>query len=313
MAARRRVVLAWPAFANRKVNPYNALLYAGVQQAGWDVREFSWRRVLLERHDVWHVHWPEDAVNQRDGVRSWLRLCGFVAALLQSRLTGRKVVWTLHNLRPHESRRPTLQSAFRRVFLRSVDLVLALTESGRTAAIETYPVLARALWRVVPHGHYRDVYPPAPPQVDARRALGLPERSTVFAFVGLMKPYKNVPGLLRAFAALDDADARLLVAGLCPDKALADEIAALAAADARVQLHLGFLDEDAMARTVAAADCVVLPYTEILNSGVALLALSLGRPVVVPRLGALRELADLCGPDWAVAFDGTFDTAVLAA
>jgi glycosyltransferase involved in cell wall biosynthesis len=310
-AVRSRTVLAWPAYANREVNPYNAQLYDGVAAAGWTVREFSWRRALLERHDVWHVHWPEDCVNQRDGVRSLLRLVAFLAAIVQSKLTGRRLVWTVHNLKPHESRRPRLQRLFRAAFLRGVDQCIALTQAGRDLARASYPQLATTPFAVVPHGHYRDAYPVIGDRAAARRRFDVDTAGPVYAFVGLVRPYKNVPGLLKAFRALADPAARLLVAGLCVDAALQAQIEALAREDDRVRLRLAFLDDREMAEAVAASDCVVLPYTEILNSGVALLALSLGRPVVVPARGALSELAARCGPAWALAFEGDFGTVTL--
>src|SRR5262249_1289312 len=41
---------------------------------------------------------------------------------------------------------------------------------------------------------------------------------------------------------------------------------------------------------MAASDCVVLPYREILTSGAAVLALSFGKPVVAPARGALIDV-----------------------
>ena len=60
-----------------------------------------------------------------------------------------------------------------------------------------------------------------------------------------------------------------------------------------------------------AADLVVLPYRAIQNSGSAILALSADRPVVVPALGAMTELADQVGLDWVHTYDGEFSTDVL--
>jgi hypothetical protein len=48
----------------------------------------------------------------------------------------------------------------------------------------------------------------------------------------------------------------------------------------------------------------VLPYRDILNSGSALLALSLNRPVLVPRRGALAELQQQVGEAWVRCYDG---------
>ncbi len=62
-----------------------------------------------------------------------------------------------------------------------------------------------------------------------------------------------------------------------------------------------------MATWLRAADVVVLPYRAIQNSGSAVLALSADRPVVVPALGAMRELQASVGADWVRCYPGDFD------
>ena len=60
-----------------------------------------------------------------------------------------------------------------------------------------------------------------------------------------------------------------------------------------------------------AADLVVLPFTEILNSGSAILALSFNRPLLVPSRGAMAELFDIIGPDWVRLYDGPLTSQIL--
>jgi beta-1,4-mannosyltransferase len=57
-----------------------------------------------------------------------------------------------------------------------------------------------------------------------------------------------------------------------------------------VRTHLRFVPDADVQRFLKAADFVVLPYRDVLTSGGALLALSFGRPLVVPRRGCLAEL-----------------------
>src|SRR5690606_36127483 len=52
-----------------------------------------------------------------------------------------------------------------------------------------------------------------------------------------------------------------------------------------------------------AADLVVLPYREILNSGTALLALSFDRPVLLPEAGAGDELTRRVGSEWVCTYE----------
>jgi beta-1,4-mannosyltransferase len=123
----------------------------------------------------------------------------------------------------------------------------------------------------------------------------------------MIREYKNIPGLLRTVVGSDDPDVVLAVAGRPSSTALAEEIRSAAGDDRRVVLDLAFQSDAAMATWLRAADVVVLPYRAIQNSGSAVLALSADRPVVVPALGAMRELQEVTGPAWVRCFDGDFD------
>jgi hypothetical protein len=76
-------------------------------------------------------------------------------------------------------------------------------------------------------------------------------------------------------------------------------------------LELDFLSDDRMALYLRAADLVVLPYRAIQNSGSAILALSADRPIVVPALGAMSELAAQVGDEWVHTYSGEFSAEVL--
>ncbi len=54
-------------------------------------------------------------------------------------------------------------------------------------------------------------------------------------------------------------------------------------------VHEGYVPDDRLDLFLNAADRVVLPYTEILTSGAAILAMSFGRPIIAPDRGALRD------------------------
>jgi len=61
-----------------------------------------------------------------------------------------------------------------------------------------------------------------------------------------------------------------------------------------------------------AADLVVLPYTETINSGSALLALSFDRPTLVPAMGAVPDLYQLTGDNWVRRYEGELTPKILS-
>ena len=137
----------------------------------------------------------------------------------------------------------------------------------------------------------------------ARARLGVPSDRPVIASVGLIRAYKNIPHLIRMFRALE-IDATLLIAGKVSPPSLEDEIRAAAGGDERIVLDLRFMPDQDLPIVLEASDLIVLPYTRIQNSGSAILAASADRPVLVPALGAMKELREQLGREWVRTFDG---------
>ena len=104
----------------------------------------------------------------------------------------------------------------------------------------------------------------------------------------------------------------LLVAGMFKLDETRPEFDSLVAADPRVKVFGGFIENDEMQLYLEAADIVVLPYREILNSGSAILALTFDRPVLLPAQGSMTELARETGSDWVLTYEGQLSAAILA-
>jgi glycosyltransferase involved in cell wall biosynthesis len=234
------------------------------------------------------------------------------AVLEAARLHGASVVWTTHNARPHEGRDTRLERWYWSGVTRRLDGVIHPSLASQAAVEARYPALARLPHAVVRMGHFRGTYPDRISREEARAAFGIPEAASVMTFLGLVRPYKNVPRLVGAVRALPpERNVVLLVGGRPLHEGLAAEIHRAAGGDPRVRLTLRHVPDDDVQRYLRAADLVVLPFTDITNSGSALLALSFDRPVLVPRRGAMGELQTLVGADWVRTYDGDLTAAVL--
>lgn len=296
-------VLAWPAFENKTGNPYTGLLYEAVEEYGVSVDDFTLARALTGGYDLWHVHWPDDFLSYRSPGVAVVYVVTELLLMLVARLRGANIVWTIHDLGPHESPHPWLERLFWPLFLPLVDGVITLSEYAWTAAVEAFPVLRSVPNAVVPHGHYRPAYPAPVTKEEARGEWKIPEDVSVVSFVGRIRPYKNVEHLVRTVRQVSVEDLRLLVAGNPSSEEVERRIRAAAADDDRVRLHLRFIPEARIPSLLGATDLVILPYEDILHSGSALLALSFDRPVLVPNEGAMAELQTEVGTDWVYTFD----------
>jgi beta-1,4-mannosyltransferase len=306
-SASRLRILARPAFANGRSNPYTSLLYTPMLSAGHLVQEYRFDRAWLGQWDVVHVHWPESVFNHTLA-EAWVTTEALLLGLDRARANGAKVVWTVHNLRAHERRHVRAETHFRQRYFERLDGLVALSESGLEAAREAYPRLAQLPAWIVPHPHYRGRYPDAVTREQARRDLGVSPHVKVLLNFGRVFEYKNLPALFTAVKHDPKEQWMVIVAGRPRSAELGKELQELAASDPRIRLDFHFVPDDQVQQYFRAADLVVLPYREILNSGTALLALSFDRPVLLPHAGAGSELARRVGPPWVQTFDGELGT-----
>jgi beta-1,4-mannosyltransferase len=304
-------VVGWPAAANRRDNPYNWLLYREMAGLGVDVVEFRPRLVIDGTCDVWHIHWPDALLNSPRRGHVARDVAGTLALLAMSRARGVAVVCTVHNLASHDRRYPRLERFFWSSFTSRVDGIISPSRAGLDAALRQWPRLERVPASVIPHGHYRALYPSPPDRAAARATLGVATDTVVISFAGQIRAYKDIPGLVRSFKELPDGRLRLVIAGRPETQTMERQVRAVAAGDDRISLHLSFATDEEVQTVVRAADLVVLPYREVLNSGSAILALSLDRPVLVPDLGAMAELSQETGPEWVRTYGGQITSSVL--
>ena len=129
--------------------------------------------------------------------------------------------------------------------------------------------------------------------------------------VGLVRRYKGIDALLRAFSALAGEDLSLRIVGSTIDEDVAAEIRSAVAADGRISTLDAYLSDDALVREITASELVVLPFAGVTNSGSLLLALSLDRPVLVRSQPLTEQLAAEAGPGWVLTFTGSLEADVI--
>jgi beta-1,4-mannosyltransferase len=294
-----RVLVSFP-LGRSTTNPY--LIQLSDQLAPEPVvLGFSWRRALTEQYDVFHAHWPEALLHGTTPARSRARRVLFRALLLRLRLARRQiaVVRTVHNLRSHE-----LGSRVERRLLERFDETTSLWITLNP----TTPTPAAAPVVTIEHGDYNDWFRgvPVPAQVSGR-----------MVYFGLIRPYKGVPGLIQAFARLPagpNGDAlSLRVVGQPTSADIGAEVLLSATSDDRVKVSLGHASDADLAAEIGSAELVVLPYREMHNSGAALLALSLARPILVPSNAVTEALSVEVGPGWVHTYSAELTAEVLLA
>jgi len=269
-------------------NRYIQLLVDGLRAAGYQVHPLD---TLLSglRHfrsvRLVHLNWFENIDERRlsVGLRSFFRKLGVLSVI---RLTGKPLVWTMHNRMSHETGRFFFSRWIHRLLLRWAHVIVIHSASSETM-LAVHGERVRRKAEYVPHPHFVGVY-------GRRRQSPHTEPNRLrLLFVGMVKPYKQLELLIDTVAAFG-SDVQLTIAGRAVDEGYRRAIAARAARAGNVVLRAEFVPDDQLADLLAGADAVVLPYdlSSSLNSGSVLLAFSYAKTVICPEIGTLTDLGD---------------------
>jgi beta-1,4-mannosyltransferase len=305
-------ILAWP--RELTSNPIFGVINQSLSDTyGTTVAEFTIPKLLAGDFDLWHVQFPETVLYHRKVWKALPRLMILRALVELTRLRGIKLVWTANNLASHEQNHPRLERWLWSFFLSRVDAFVTHSETGASLARQRHAALRHKRHFVVPEPHFRTIEDDDVDREAARAYLGVPQSAKVALFVGRIRPYKRVDHLISVFRSCSGEDLRLIIAGRPYTSDVARRIEQAAGQEERIKLVFGHVPEQELQYYFNASDVVVLPYREIFLSGTALLALSYGCPILVPRRGALGELAEEMGPAWVRLYDGELNADELGA
>jgi glycosyltransferase involved in cell wall biosynthesis len=281
----------------RLTNPFQTMLHAGLADVGAEpVPVANLVEHLRARADdprdpgLLSLHWSSPILSAADGpFRAKLLLDRFEAALDRFIGAGGRLVWTVHNILPHEVRHRWAEVELAQLLADRADLIHVLSAETCALAEPVYH-LDPAKVVVIEHASYLGQYPDWMSREEARSRLGLATDRTVLVTLGGIRPYKALDTLLDVFEELgaEDPTLHLLIAGRVSANPAADHLRERCARNDRVTSRFEHVDDDELQVWMKAADLAVLPYRDILNSGAFLLAQTFGLPVVAPRAGSLQ-------------------------
>ncbi|MBT0772041.1 glycosyltransferase family 4 protein [Kineosporia sp. J2-2] len=259
-------------------------------------------RARLRGARILHLHWVFDFALPYAGRLAVLRLVmqgWFAAVLWWSRLIGLRLVWTAHNVLPHDRVFWNDRQA-RALVLRHADGVIVHDPVVVPRLRQLHPHLPPVT--VAPHGDYAGWYLPRGTRQQARERLAIPSGERVLLFFGAVTADKGVPELVAAWARLCrerpglTAGTRLVIAGRCTDPALEATVRSAARAHpGKIVARLGFVPDDEVGDLLVAADLLTLPFRTATTRGTVVLARSFAKPLLLPDLPALRSVpGDAC-------------------
>lgn len=289
-------------FPVARTNPFQQLLYRNFLGLGLaplplfsldEVEKLGDIRALVGRPVILHLHWTAPVLKDTGSRKEAERACAeFLAMVDRLKEMGVGLVWTVHNILPHDCSYPEVESRLRGGLVERADIVHVMTTGTRKAVEGLYEIEIEKM-AYVPHPSYEGVYANSMARDQARYEIGLDHDELVVGFVGSIQPYKGVGRLLSAYriarSESENLGLRLVICGEAQNSNSMEGVMDECYSDPGIVLDVRKIPDRDMQIYLNGVDAVVLPYERILNSGVAMLAVSFGTPVIVPDVASMRE------------------------
>jgi glycosyltransferase involved in cell wall biosynthesis len=212
------------------------------------------------------------------------------------KLLGKKVVLTAHNV--NAGKRDSNDTWLNRFSLKIQyslgDHIFVHTGKMKSEMISEFGV-CEAKVTVIPFGINNTVPNTNLSTIEAKRRLGINNQDKTLLFFGNIAPYKGLEYLVAAFDEVlrDDTDYRLIIVGKPKgDKSywprIQQKIVRGGMRD-RVSERIEYIPDEETEVYFKAADVLILPYTEVFQSGVLFLSYSFGLPAIAADVGCLRD------------------------
>lgn len=204
---------------------------------------------------------------------------------------GIKVVYTVHDLLPHDTGEGH-KATYMRVY-QMMDALVCHDEVARDRLVSEFGVGKERI-RVIPHGPFFYDFESTTARDTVRRAFKVGPSQPIVLWQGVIRPYKGLDFLLETWASVGRTrpDAVLIIAGTGnPNEvtAIRGKVAELGIGSS-VRLDFRFLPLDEMLGLYQAADMVVYPYRAITTSGALMTGLTQGKPIIATDLAGFRSI-----------------------
>ncbi len=285
-------------YPDAKFNPFQQLLYSQASEYNFatipvnsfdEVSRFSWGG-----ESVLHIHWLAGILRgAKNDFELESRIENFEKKLEGCCEKGHRLVWTMHNVLPHDIQNEEAEIRLRKIVCRLADFIHILARGSSSAASVHYELPEHKL-RYLPHPSYQNWYPDLVSASNARAELGILPGETVYLFFGSIQRYKGVSGLIQTYKEMTDEftsnKTKLLIVGKPVDKEYLNELYELAQGNPAIEIYPTAVSDSLLQYYFKAADVLVAPYEHLLNSGIALLATGFGVPIIAPNTGAVAEM-----------------------
>lgn len=243
---------------------------------------------LFNRKTILHYHWLEFQDS-----RSLLGMPYKLFCIALYHLFGGKIVWTVHNLVPHDKKHLSLHKSIHK-WMGKISTLIHVHSKHQISQVSDYYQIPKDKIAVLPHPKFPAVIKPQQEAIDKIKAsyfAGQEKLSgPIFLMFGGISEYKGIETVIDILTHQEE-DFTLILAGYMKkgQDQLHRFIVQHTIDDERVKYIPKFIPEEHYPFLLSAADICVFNYNEILNSGGIQMALSYQRKVIAPSKPGLLD------------------------
>ena len=211
------------------------------------------------------------------------------------RLLGKKLIYTAHNINARERNNTdnTLNRVTLKFFYNFVDHIIVHNKKSRKELKDKFSINGDKV-SVIKIGLNIAIPRKNISADEGKEILQIPSGKKTLLFFGGIDTYKGLDVLLKSFSALtrDSNEFYLLIAGKSRNEKYILELKRFLSENLSpdtYRFNLGFIPDESVESYFMAADCLILPYRAISQSGVHVLSYSFGLPVIATDVGSFKD------------------------
>lgn len=289
-------------------NPFQQILYTEAKKHNFVPLGFTdfehLGKISWKNSSYIHLHWLKGILEKATSNLSAQKKVGSFEKKLEGlKKRKHKIIWTVHNVLPHGTKYEKHEIKIRSLMASYADSIHSLTTKTYELC-EPYFKLPKEKIFQTPHPLYSNFYPNRISKEKARFELNL-DTEFVFLFFGSVVPYKNLEFLLSSLSKMPLEDGQkqtVFIVGKPSAQGYSEKLKRLASkANCHVKTDFKKISAEKVQYYFAACDCVLIPYSETLNSGLLALAASFKKPIISGRTSSAE---DIYGKKYPFFFEG---------
>ena len=238
---------------------------------------FSWIGVGFDIDTkIFHVQWW-----------SWVLSPMYLVFLSIAKLRGKKIIMTIHNVKPHEK-------SFVKNFLNDsviglADEYIVHNENNRKMFLDIHQTKKKV--HVIPIG-ISVIKDSSKSKSNLRKQYGFSADDKILIFFGNIRDYKGLDVLIKSLSKIKDEKVKLIIAGKpWKDFEEYNKIIQEFNLQSKVRLFLGYNSNEVVSELFVISDVAVFPYKEFeASSAAAADGISHSKAIVITNVGGLPDL-----------------------